>query len=287
MKRSAFLAVLLVLSDFSLTGRPSHARADVITIFGLQHTSLGQATLQVVNGNLVVGNIGPSGNDGVRVDLPFLPNFHEWIAQYASPINGTFRMTTTGVVNGTPNQTISTLTSTPTGNGFLVAANFPNFQGPFVANYFLNGNLVLAEDLSSVPPSLRSFFVACADGTCGPNDSKADIEYDCDDFSGPGGISRCRPPVATADVTYGRRPLSMVTTLGQNVIADTVQFSVNNLNNPGFIYTSVSLTASGVPSFTIASETITTVPEPATVVVFGCLACLGVFVTGRRKLGTA
>ncbi len=43
---------------------------DPLNIFGLPHTPLGQAQLDVDgNGNLVVGNIGSSGEDGVSVDL--------------------------------------------------------------------------------------------------------------------------------------------------------------------------------------------------------------------------
>ena len=44
--------------------------ADQIHIFGLDHTSLGNAHLTVVDGSLVVSNIGFGGGDGVLVSLP-------------------------------------------------------------------------------------------------------------------------------------------------------------------------------------------------------------------------
>lgn len=48
---------------------PSLASADEVVIFGRTHTSIGAATLAVVEEKLVVSNMGPSGEDGVAIDV--------------------------------------------------------------------------------------------------------------------------------------------------------------------------------------------------------------------------
>ena len=63
MVRDVVAAVLVA----SLVCVASTAWAVSLTAFGQSHTPLGNATLNMVGSNLVVGNLGSSGNDGVAI----------------------------------------------------------------------------------------------------------------------------------------------------------------------------------------------------------------------------
>ncbi len=87
-----------------------------ITAFGLKHCPLGQASLELQDGKLVVSNIGSSGEDGVSVELPqstayWQPELND-LGDPADPDNpvpdGAFmRLTTLGTLDGQPDQIIS------------------------------------------------------------------------------------------------------------------------------------------------------------------------------------
>ncbi len=85
-------------------------QSDTVTIFGLQHISLGAANLDTSGGALTVGNIGPSGEDGFTVDLGQSEGVHMGL-QIPDTWSSTSFMEfpITGTVNGIPNQAVGTL----------------------------------------------------------------------------------------------------------------------------------------------------------------------------------
>jgi len=89
---------------------------------------LGNATLAVDDGSLVVSNIGAGGGDGVVVGLPF--GTTSWVALF-NPLQpqsyapgSFFQVTSTGTINEIPNQTIATGRATNNGSEWGITFNF-------------------------------------------------------------------------------------------------------------------------------------------------------------------
>jgi len=88
-----------------------------VDVFGLEHCPLGQAVLEVDGeGNLVISNIGSSGEDGVTINVPSnLESFDAFMLPLGDPSDpgnpipdGAFiEMTTRGTVAGIPDQVIA------------------------------------------------------------------------------------------------------------------------------------------------------------------------------------
>jgi hypothetical protein len=114
-----------------------------INIFGFNHIPLGDATLAVVDGTLVVSNIGTSGNDGVQILLPEnIVNFRPEI-EFPADQDMSLALTSKGIVDGEPGQ-VATVTSFDLTNGGknIVMTFDPSALQPqyIMAHYYLNGS---------------------------------------------------------------------------------------------------------------------------------------------------
>ena len=239
--------------------------ADQVHIFGLDHTSLGNAHLTVVDGSLVVSNIGFGGGDGVLVSLP--SNTTLWgahINDVGIQADGSFfQMTGLGTVNGMQNQIVSTarMTSFEGGSFYTLDTDLSAVTSHSVlAQYFLGGVLVGAE---LVDPA--SVF------TCGGCNNTS---FHVDSFLH--GI--------TYDIDWNN-PAFLTTPSGGHFSADLLELETTTLDATFGGYSGASWTASGIPSFTINSEDFvaTPTPEPASLVLFGS-GILGLAGILRRKL---
>jgi hypothetical protein len=75
--------------------------------FGLPHSPLGQALLQTgANGEVIISNIGSSGNDGARIDLGEAEGWGFTIdtIDYGSPVGAFKQWTMRGTIDGLPDQ---------------------------------------------------------------------------------------------------------------------------------------------------------------------------------------
>ncbi len=115
-----------------------------INIFGFNHVPLGAAALNIVNGTLVVSNIGTSGNDGVQVLLPmdivsFRPELgFENPAQVAS-----VKLTSKGIVDGAPGHVATVIGLNLTNGGKNIAMTFDAsaLQPQYImADYYRDGS---------------------------------------------------------------------------------------------------------------------------------------------------
>ena len=116
---------------------------------GLTNTSMGSASLTVSSNQLIVSNLGSSGQDGVSIALP--PNLTDWTITMDSP-DGTNAMPVgayvqeqmVGTANGVINGALGLVRITKTAiSNYLVSADFtPVGVSNYVALAYLNGNLV-------------------------------------------------------------------------------------------------------------------------------------------------
>lgn len=115
-----------------------------INIFGFNHIPLGDATLDVVDGKLIVSNIGTSGNDGVQVLLPKdLVDFKPYI-EFAIPGQDmSLEITSKGIIDGVPDQ-VATITSfdfTDGGKNISMTFDTSALQPEYIlAHYYINGS---------------------------------------------------------------------------------------------------------------------------------------------------
>jgi len=113
-----------------------------INIFGFNHIPLGDALLNIVNGTLVVSNIGPSGDDGVQVLLP-----NDLVSLRPELELGTqdmsLELTSKGIVNGVPGQVATVIGMDLTNGGKNIAMTFnaSALQPQYImAHYYTNGS---------------------------------------------------------------------------------------------------------------------------------------------------
>lgn len=87
---------------------------DRLWFAGLEHTALGDATLDTSTGSLVVSNIDSSGDDGVNIAVGETNGFmHTTTLRPSSTPAGAFRtVATTGIVDGTAGQPAGSLETT-------------------------------------------------------------------------------------------------------------------------------------------------------------------------------
>ena len=243
--------------------------ADQVHIFGLDHTSLGNAHLTVVDGSLVVSNIGFGGGDGVLVSLP--SNTTLWgahINDVGIQADGSFfQMTGLGTVNGMQNQIVSTarMTSFEGGSLYTLDTDLSAVTShPVLAQYFLRGILVGAELVDPAPVFLCN--------NCNNTSFSVDCEFPC---FGPEHL-----------ITYGidwNNPAFLTTPSGAHFSADLLELETTTLDATFGGYSGASWTASEISSFTINSEDFVATPEPASFVLFGS-GILGLAGILRRKL---
>jgi hypothetical protein len=95
---------------------------------GVNHSSLGNAMLNVQSNQLTVGNLGSSGQDGVEIALPSVTT---WGAEWEPldlagtlPVGAYLQIQETGTANGVTNGLLGTFTMTKTPSNSVVAADF-------------------------------------------------------------------------------------------------------------------------------------------------------------------
>ncbi len=132
------------LRESSLTHQVS-AFQPLETVFdGLGHSPLGSAQLSISNSNLLVSNLGSSGQDGVSITLGEVGGFHiEGELPSSLPIGAVMESETFGRVNGVQNQPAGSLVIEKTGSG---VQETPDFRSIGAETYelllFHNGSLV-------------------------------------------------------------------------------------------------------------------------------------------------
>jgi hypothetical protein len=266
--RSIGLTVVLFVSTF---GTVAEASAAPVNIFGLEHTALGGATLQVVSGTagdqLVVSNIGPSGADGVSVALP--SNTTLWEAHINDLGNlgsyepGSFlQITSIGTIDGVPNQIAATGRATNLGS--QVGINFDLStvsSAPLKAEYFFNGSLIATEIVPNNPS----------------------VEWLAARWPFDGDLTVCPfiPRCVDVSITWKGfgSGVSLTTPDDETFIVDTIELTTTTLDATSVALSGATLTAAGIPRFTINSEDLVTqTPEPTSLVLllFGLvgLACV-------------
>ncbi len=133
--------------------------------FGTPHRPLGSAALSTdpVTGDLIVSNIGSSGNDGFEVDLSSIaPRMKGWGTSFRDGFNtmtvpqGAYREThLIGTVNGQPDQVIFTT------HVEAVGANVRySWSSPFLANPTVTLRIFLGDNLINALPGYSGGFIS-------------------------------------------------------------------------------------------------------------------------------
>jgi hypothetical protein len=136
---------------------------DTVTVFGLKHYPVGNATLNVNgSGQLEVSNIGSSGDDGVMVLLP--PGVVRWdmktldLGDAGNPGNpipdgAHVRLTSLGSIDGIPDQIITVAHYEDTGSAVYATMDFSALEPcSLVARFYDGASLVAvgSTDLDSL-----------------------------------------------------------------------------------------------------------------------------------------
>ncbi len=224
-----------------LLATPAESRADQgIVFFGLEQTPLGKATLTVSGQTLVVGNIGTGGGDGVLATLE--PNSTYWDANFNSlgspksyPPGSFFQVQNIGTINGAPNQTLATGVATDLGSQWGLSFNFsPVSSSTLLVQYSLKGTLVGSE---TVKPSPERMIV--------PTFTDAGIDWGTDK---DGNLLFVSVFFSWSSAVAVRTPS------GRLAVIDHVEVSPTAFNAAVSGPSGGSLTASGIPTFTLTSE---------------------------------
>jgi hypothetical protein len=210
---------------------------------GLLHTPLGQAQLSPdANGNLVVDNIGSSGEDGVAIELPDdIREFHaNWIdlGDPNASEGAILEMVTRGIING-KEQVIAIIHREHIMGQVRMDVNFPVLEPEYVeARYYYKGELVLTEENehgSTFGDWWDSWEV---------NDGGVKVSF--------------WPPGIEAEITFCKTGGAAITTPNGNVVAQVDKISITPKDYTGAFdrFTSWSITAAGIPSITLTEEVI-------------------------------
>jgi hypothetical protein len=143
-----------------------------VEYLGISHASLGNATLTVQSNQLVVGNLGDSGQDGVQITLP---NADGWAAQWESldpsnslPAGAYVQMQDFGSANQVTNGLLGTITVTKTSssNAVLTADFTPVGVTNFTVQLFSGTNEVA--EATNVPTGTVCYLAKIPAVTDGP-----------------------------------------------------------------------------------------------------------------------
>ncbi len=260
------------------------ATANTITAFGLQYSSVGNATLSTnADGSVQVSNIGTTGADGVAISLPASLGpaspptsfaLDTGIALGSLPVGGYIQQTTYGAVSGGVAPLISTMTETQQSGGVQSTADFSNSSNglPLTINYYSGGpsGVVVHTEQSNTPSCVDHFLRI------------PDTMYDDWNYSN-------WPDVATSGDDSNSAFGQIVTPSGTILPAsDNINFidvlAPTNLPLQSLDYSSIVLTAGGgASSFAITGEALA-VPEPASMLL-AASAMLGLALGWLRQRG--
>ena len=237
---------------------------------GLTNTGLGYATVAVTNGQLIVSNLGSSGQDGVAIAMPsnltaLQVHWQALDSGNTLPVGAYIREQLVGTDEGITDGVLGTVTVTKecavcNGTNYLVSADFaPIGAGAYTVQAYLNG--VLAGQATN----LNGASLAAMDAWPESADSE-------------GGI-----PVCTGSFDFGTNAVAVF--LGgatSAVTCDHLYITPENVTLES-APTALQIVASQVPVVTIASENesllyqglINTSVGSATVAVACCISNLG------------
>ena len=286
--RNETLIVVLLASGLLAYLWSSTLSAQTVNDFGFAYTPLGQATVTVssTTGNVDVGNLGSSGQDGVSIDLSGVQNptqqFFGLDTAYTlggTPITGSsITSTVTGWYGGQsqsqPAETLSSLTTTLLADGDTqISATFPPLSGqPVTINYYTGGpggTLVYSENGGTGGAAIT---VRKAGGY--QDTSYTDLNYPNVD----------NPNVWTTGSDFSSAV--GVTTAGGTELEgiDFIDFGASNSLVPTqYSADEMTVGGGGINSLQITGEAVT-VPEPSTItLLLASAACLLGFAWRRRK----
>jgi hypothetical protein len=107
-----------------------------LTVFGIDHAPLGSAGISVdVSGNLVVSNIGSSGNDGVSIETQQCQGHCYGLSNpdpggTTLPLGAEITTTYVGSINGTLNQPIAQVVETKIASGSSIQVDYVGLGSP-------------------------------------------------------------------------------------------------------------------------------------------------------------
>lgn len=117
-----------------------------IVASGLFHTPLGQANLSLdMAGDLVVSNIGASGQDGVTIQIGESDGLDFSISPAQPPDGAVLTISKIGQLNGVPDQPLSTLTTTVVGAESVLEPDFAPLGASTYTVVALNQGVVVAQ----------------------------------------------------------------------------------------------------------------------------------------------
>jgi hypothetical protein len=262
-----FTAAAAVLLSATLA---CHLARGQVTMFGFDHTPIGDATLTAnPGGTLTVANLGSSGQDGVSIDISSIPyDKYLWVAELESlgpgavHSEGSFVQSTGyGTVGGVPDQPMVIGRAQTDAAGVELSVDFsPVSIEPLRIEYYLGGPQGTLVAVETVPTSSFSGMRAAAIPSFYSKDTES--HWITEDFA-------------------WSSPEALLTPGGAIVIAD--YFDVFASSTAMDRYTRLALVAGGdISSFTITNETVTQIPEPGTFFVLG-IGTFAVAVCHRRS----
>lgn len=252
------MTMLCVIASFLCMG---NSKAEVVSIFGLPHTPLGNAEITLTNGSLIVSNIGEGGDDGVFIGLP--SNTSLWHAHFdglggvQSYAPGSFlQINGVATINGIPNQIGSTGLVTNIGAAWAITFDFSRVSSdPLLAQYFLGGELVGVEMITDPTSAVWLTGDTATDGGVTKR------------------VASDIPGFWDIELTWKdpNKKAAISTPSGQELVLDTMRVVTTGIDILDDGYSGAALTASGISSFTIKNEDLVThqVPEPSSLLLVG------------------
>lgn len=274
IKKMNYIAVLCVFASILCI---NSSKAEAVNVFGLPHAPLGSATIAVDNESLVVSNIGSGGGDGVLVGIP--SNTVLWDAHFnelgnpESYVPGSFfQVTGIATINGIANQISSTARITDLGSQWALNFDFsPVSSSPLLAQYFFNGQVIFEEFITD--PSRAQWLTGNGATDGGITSCIGKSIHDC--------------TLVDIEVTFNKAGALLLTPSGHQLVIDGMDVLSTDLDVTFGGYSGASLTASGIPTFTVNSEDLVLqpVPEPSSLL----LLCSGLagLASARKRLKPA
>ena len=223
------------ISSVTLTNETLSSAGVTVEFAGLEHTSLGHATLNVASNKLVLGNIGTNGVDGVTIAMP--TNAVGWSAQWQPldpdgtlPVGMYLQEQIIGTGGLVTNGLLGRLTVTKAGTGnYVLSADVSLMAASSLTVKVYNGTTLLAQ--TNQTGGVIGSFALCP----------TDVDSSSDD-------------PREWQVT-GHPACSFTLNNGPTVLADSVRIipeGVAGLRFPA----AVRILASQVPSITITNESL-------------------------------